>query len=198
MRIDVAARAQRPCSMQQRGASLIELIVFIIIISTALAGVLSVLNLSVRHSADPMVQKQMLAIAESLMDEVQLRPFTFCDPASNEAKTASGIAACNGNTPSVGPPGGGTNRSLYNHVSNYSGVALGTAGDPDSVIPDVTNMSNTASPKGYWATIAIANDGNLGAISSTEVLRITVEVHSVHTGEVITLEGWRSRWAPNT
>lgn len=162
---------------RQRGASLLELIVFIVIVGTALAGVLTVLNVSVLHSADPMVRKQMLAIAESLLDEVQLQPFTFCDPAAVEAKAASSTADCGGHLPSVGPPGGVTDRSLYNNVANYSGLTLGTAGDAASVISDMSNVQNNASPAGYWATISVATDGNLGGIAATEVLRITVEVH---------------------
>ncbi|MCE9569660.1 MAG: type II secretion system GspH family protein, partial [Rhodocyclales bacterium] len=42
---------------RQHGLTLIELIVFIVIVSVALAGVLSVLNLTARSSADPMIRK---------------------------------------------------------------------------------------------------------------------------------------------
>lgn len=181
----------------QRGATLIELIVFIIIISVAVAGILAVLDISVRHSADPLIRKQMLAIAESLIDEVQLQPFTFCDPAAAQAKTASSTGDCAGNLPSSGPPGGSTDRSRYNHVMNYNGITLGTADDADSVIPDMTGLQGNASPPGYWATIAVASDGNLGAIADTEARLIRVEVRSVHTDEIIVLEGYRTRWAPN-
>jgi MSHA pilin protein MshD len=41
----------------QRGATLIELIITIVIISVALTGVLSVMNLSTRYSADPVIQQ---------------------------------------------------------------------------------------------------------------------------------------------
>ena len=61
----------------QAGLTLIELIVFIIIVSVALAGVLTVLNVTTKSSADPMIRKNMLAIAESLMEEVQLQSFTW-------------------------------------------------------------------------------------------------------------------------
>lgn len=59
----------------QKGMTLVELIVAIVIIAVGLAGVLSVFNNTVRASADPMVQKQLMAIAEGMMDEVMLLPF---------------------------------------------------------------------------------------------------------------------------
>jgi MSHA pilin protein MshD len=47
----------------QAGLSLIELVMFIVIVGVAVAGVLSVMNVTTRHSADPMIRKQAQAIA---------------------------------------------------------------------------------------------------------------------------------------
>jgi MSHA pilin protein MshD len=74
---------------RQRGVSLIELIVFIVVVSAAVAGVLAALNVSTRGSADPLIRKQALAIAEALLEEVQLQPFTFCDPDDDNAAVAT-------------------------------------------------------------------------------------------------------------
>ncbi len=63
----------RSASQTQRGISLIELIMFIVIVSASLAGILGVMNLVTRHSADPLVHKQALAIAESLLEEIELQ-----------------------------------------------------------------------------------------------------------------------------
>ena len=68
---------------RQAGISLVELILFIVIVSVGLAGILSVMNLTTRHSADPMVRKQALAAAESLMEEIALK--NFSDPDGSEA-----------------------------------------------------------------------------------------------------------------
>jgi MSHA pilin protein MshD len=58
---------------RQRGVSLIELIAFIVIVSIAVAGILLVMNQTTGHSADPLIRKQALAIAESMLEEVQLQ-----------------------------------------------------------------------------------------------------------------------------
>src|SRR6266700_1583981 len=58
---------QSRCALlTQRGATLIEVVLFIVIISTALCSVLGTLSLTVGRSADPLVARQALAIAESL------------------------------------------------------------------------------------------------------------------------------------
>lgn len=63
---------------RQRGVTLIELIVFIVVLSLGLAGLLTVFNQVVRSSADPLVSKQALAVAEALLEEILLKD--FCDP----------------------------------------------------------------------------------------------------------------------
>src|SRR2546423_1090375 len=81
----------------ERGATLLELIVFIVVVSTAVIGVLAALDLSNRSSTDPMIQKQALAIAEALLEEVQLQPFTYCDPDDMPAAAnANNAAGCTG------------------------------------------------------------------------------------------------------
>jgi Tfp pilus assembly protein PilV len=72
----------------ESGFTLIELIVFIVIVSVGLAGVMSSLNMSVKHSADPLQPKQALAIAESLLEEILLKD--YCDPSLPSVVTVTG------------------------------------------------------------------------------------------------------------
>jgi MSHA pilin protein MshD len=174
---------------RQRGVTLIELIVFIVIVSVGLAGILSVLNLTTRHSADPMIRKQMLAIAEGLMDEVAAQPVTWCDPDDPAAATAMNVAACA--TPeAIGAEGGETRGGAvtpFDNVNDYNGLAGITTG-----------ITGTAMPLGYSAAITVAQDalGPGGAVvPAAASLRMTVTVS--FGNENLIVEGYRTRYAPN-
>lgn len=58
------------------GFTLIEMVIAIVVISIGLAGVLAAFNTAVKSSADPMIQKQMLAVAEEMMEEILLKPYS--------------------------------------------------------------------------------------------------------------------------
>jgi MSHA pilin protein MshD len=85
---------------RQRGVTLVELVVAIVVISIAVGGVLLVMNYTVSRSADPMLQHQAVAIAEAYLEEILLKPFT--DP--------------DGGEPEAG-------RSLFDDVDDYHGLS---------------------------------------------------------------------------
>src|SRR6266850_855143 len=107
----IDGRAVDSRGLAQRGLSLIELVMFIAIVGISIAGVLVVFNQAIRGSADPLVRKQAAAIAESLLGEVLMQPFTWCDPqdAANDPNNppASG-AACTGGVAGSQDKNGGT------------------------------------------------------------------------------------------
>ena len=209
----VARRSFPSAASTATGATLIELIMFIMIVSLALAGVLSVLNSMVKSSADPMIRKQMLTLAESLLDEVELMPFTACDPLTNTNPMAVTTAECSvGSHQQFGYPTLGVSpRSNYNNVGNYcsnpgpnaatcDALTLGTPGSATSVIPDMSGAT-AASPPGYWATITLTPEDFWGISSSAgsngaslNAIRISVTVF--HGDEQLTLESYRTRWWP--
>lgn len=180
---------------RQRGLTLVELIVFIVIVGVALAGILTVFNITTQSSADPMIRKQMLAIAEAVLEEVQLQPFTWCDPDDPLAATAASSAGCTGGTGGandesklpLGPEAGETRASTtapFDNVSDYNGLAGIT-----------TSITGTAMPAGYSAAITVAQDA-LNGIAAADSLRITVTVS--HGSDSIALEGYRTRHSPNS
>jgi MSHA pilin protein MshD len=60
---------------RQRGFTLAEIVVLIVVLSVALVGVLLVFQTTARGSADPQVRKQALAAAEALLDEILLASY---------------------------------------------------------------------------------------------------------------------------
>ena len=186
----------------QRGVTLVELIIFIVIVSSAVAGVLLTLNMATRSSADPMIQKQALAIAEALLEEIQLQPFTFCDPDDSQAATAEtatvGATGCSavGGIEAIGPetnaPYGPETRTSattpFDNVNDYHGYSVG---------PGITDMNGTpiAGLEAYTATVAVANQG-VGGIAASDSLLITVTVNGPASTTVV-LHGYRVRYAPN-
>ncbi len=173
------------------GLSLIELLIFIVVVSAALAGVLRVFLQATANSADPMLRRQALAIAESLLEEVQLMPFSFCDPDDANVETAASGAGCATTAEAIGPEAGETRFAApqFDNVNDYHGYTM--AG--------IVDITNTAVPGlgGYSASVSVAAAalGSIGAASG-DALRITVTV-TAPGGSTISLDGYRSRHAPN-
>lgn len=71
--------------MRERGATLIELVVSIVVIAIAAGAVLGVLSRSVGRSADAMVLAQAVAIAEAYLEEIALKSFADPDGTDGEA-----------------------------------------------------------------------------------------------------------------
>ncbi len=127
------------------GFSLIELIVAMLLISIGVLGILSAMNTLVKNSADPMVRKQAIAIAESLLEEIVLKDF-------------------------ANPTGGytGTDRTQFDDVSDYAGYT--TTGIVDISGTAISGLSgyNISS-----VTVVNAALGNI-ASTDAKLITVTV------------------------
>lgn len=180
-----------PKPARPRGLSLIELLVFIVVVSAALAGVLRVFTQSTATSTDPLLRRQALAIAESLLEEIELMPFTFCDPDDANVETATGTAGCASLPETIGPQAGETRFAVpqFDNVADYHGYSM-------NGIVDITNAA-VPGLSAYSASVSVAAAA-LGSITaaSGDALRITVTVTGPG-GTSVSLDGYRSRHAPN-
>lgn len=77
-----------PATRRQRGVTLVELLVSIVIVSIAASTVLGVLSMTTAGSADPMIRHQAAAIAEAYLEEILLKPLTDPDGVDGEAARA--------------------------------------------------------------------------------------------------------------
>lgn len=78
----------------QKGVSLIELIVFIVVVSIGLAALIAVYVQSNRNSIDPIIRVRLLEAAQSKLDEIITLKY-------DEATPSGGIPACGSTTASV-------------------------------------------------------------------------------------------------
>ncbi|HTN67695.1 MAG TPA: type II secretion system protein [Burkholderiaceae bacterium] len=188
--------AGRAGNGRQAGISLIELVIFIVVVSIGVVGILSVMNVTTKASADPLVRKQALAIAESLLEEIELQAFTFCDPNDARALTATsatvgpnGCAATVMSIPSAPRLGSGLARDpQYQNVADYNNFVMGNP------IRDV-NGNTITELAGYSAAVAISQVA-FGGTPNSETLKIDVTVTGP-ANMAITLTGYRMRYAPN-
>lgn len=191
---------------RQAGLTMVELIMFIVIVSVSVAFLMGTLgNLSAK-TADPFQRKQAMLRAESLLEEVSLAHFTFCHPSDANAETATSAAGCA--TPSLQEAAGhplGETRPYFNindYVSAYGTAASFTEGDTSGgkVVTDVTGALML--PGGFSALVTVTPVAAFGPAgmeigAAGEVLHILVDV-GYGDGQHVQLERYRTRYAPNS
>jgi MSHA pilin protein MshD len=153
---------RRPGRSFETGVNLLELIIAIVVISIATTGVLLVYAQVVRHSADPMIQQQALAVAEAYLDEILARPVK--DPDGTNA---------------------GETRATFDDVGDYHGIAdsppLNQNGSADwdgDAQPDLP---------GYAVSVAVIPNQNVNGVTMSRV-DVTVTYAPVVN---FTLSGYR-------
>jgi len=111
----------------QSGVTLIELIISMVIISISLTGIFSVMNLTVSHSADPVIYHQAITFAEACIEKILLEPYASLSPC-----TLSNVPA---------------NYNISSNISNevLSGVPV------KKVLVTVTNSNTSIELTGYRA-----------------------------------------------
>jgi MSHA pilin protein MshD len=204
------------------GVTIVELIMAMVILGIAAAGIIGVFNLSGSSGVDPLRRKQALMVAEALMEELQQARFTLCDPADAKAAEANTVADCSPNAAVVvGPRAAGATRpypNLAQYVTalntpqySFAKTINGTEVDVD-VNGNVLGMTGNAALGRIRTTVEMrliattaAASNKLGPagrqIDSTaadlRVLRVIVR-SSYGTGanETVQLEGYRTRYAP--
>ena len=169
--------SHRISACRQRGLTLIELVMFIIVVSIGLAGVLTVLSVTGKSSADPVIRKQALAVAEAMLDEILSKDYQNDPTGDNTATPALGctpstVPVCNANTV--------LNRPNYNDVDDYNGWSQTGVYQVDGTLAPVLGTYTVAVAVAPWVLSGITGK------------RVTVTV--VGGTETIALEGFRGNF----
>ena len=150
---------------RQRGVNLVELIISIVIIAIACSGVLLVFAQTVRHSADPMIQTQALAVAEAYLDEILSRPLT--DPDGTNA---------------------GETRASYDNVGDYDNLSNTPPQDQNGLVADFAPADGQPDLAGYQVDVDVTDNV---AVNGVAMSRVDVRVRF---GAIVdfTLTGYRA------
>lgn len=130
---------------RQKGISIIELVIFIVIVSVALTGITLIYLNTTRYSADPMVRIRSIELAQSTLEEILLKSYDHNTPAGGGCVRFTANSNCPVGTPpnpfaeteASGLGADGETRPTYNDVDDYHNRLYCGA----SVLP-----SNTACP----------------------------------------------------
>jgi MSHA pilin protein MshD len=148
-----------------RGFTLIELVIFIVVVSVGIAGILKVSTVVVASSTDPMVRKQAIAVAETMLEEILLKEY-----AKPSGSTVLGFGA-------------GGSRSAYDCVDDYANYTTSTG------IVDATGAS-TAGLAAFNFSPAISVTST--PLGGQTVKWVVVSVTGPQG--VITLSGYRGNY----
>lgn len=198
---------------RQHGLTIIELVMFIVIVGVAAAGILQVMDFTNRTSTDPIRRKQAMLIAEAYMEEIQQAQFTACDPADANAAVATASTDCASLPERYGPEPG--NVRPFDNINDYvqAGYIEGTpvrafaVAGANGVLVDTDVAGNPlgaglggVSLANYVTTLALNSSVGLGDITGSNrndmtVLQITITVN-YGANESVVLQGYRTRYDP--
>jgi MSHA pilin protein MshD len=208
-------RSAAPCGRRSgrslaRGFTLIDVLVLIVLVGSV-AGSLTVLfSRLAAQSAESVRARQVLAVAQALLNEVRMMPFSYCDPQDARARLASGAfvggLGCTSTVDAMGPEPAETRYNPANRfdgVSDYQNFTMPGAGCAG--LCDIAgNLLNPpgSTMVGCSASVALApaalpGVAALDANGRPQALRIDVAV-ACPGGLQVTLQAVRLRHAPRS
>jgi len=172
-------------SAGERGTTLVELIVTIVILSIALTGVVFAIQGGLSRSSDPMVQLRAVALAQAYIDEIMGKRY-------DEKTPNNGIPPCRASAPpprrctvegSFGPDGGESSRDRFDDVDDYHGLDEGD-GQPD---PLQDAEGNTRDGYDNFRVQVEVRYIDLGASEDEENLSIDNELNDEEDAKLVTV-----------
>ena len=142
----------------QKGATLVELVITIVIISVAIAGVVGAFALISGRSADPLNQTRAVALAQIYMDEILSRRYDENTPVGGFPREPG----CTINTEEG-------SRADYDDVDDYNEIT-------DAVPENAEGTGLAADYAGFQVSVAIECAGDEIGLAADEAKRIDLTI----------------------
>tara|TARA_R100000322_G_scaffold60230_1_gene37083 strand:+ start:193 stop:699 length:507 start_codon:yes stop_codon:yes gene_type:complete len=161
----------RATPRHQHGTTLIELVMTIMIIGIAIAGVVGAFSLASQRSADPLIQSQAVELAQLYMDEILAKKY---DDATPQGGTPKYSGSC-----SIGP--NGEDRASFDDVDDYH--------NPD-VSPPANAEGVLSRYQGFSVSISVSCAGADLGLAASEAKRVDLSI-STPNGQTLVFTAYR-------
>ena len=133
----------------QKGATLVELIVSIVVLSVSVMGIMVVVARTTSSIADPMIRTQAIAISQAYMEEILSQ--TLTDPAGGDTNSCET----------------GESRGTYDDVTDYNCIS-------NQAVQD--QQGNPITPlNGYKVTVSVASTTLNGSAARRILVTVTYD-----------------------
>lgn len=145
----------------QSGVTLVELIITIVVLGVAVAGVVGAFAVISGRSADPLNQTRAITLSQLYMDEILTRYYDESTPVGGGK-----VAAADVDCASAGPDG--ETRPTFDDADDYDGIA-------DSP-PKDSSGNDLSGYRGFSVNVAVACAGSEVAVANEDAKRVDVAV----------------------
>ena len=168
--------------MRNKGFTLMETIISIIIIAVAVVGILSVIYNATQKGINPVMELKACELGQAMLDEIMLKRW--------DEDTPLGGGHINTSLANIGTEAGETNREDFDDVDDYDGYSDGTGSEPlkDEAGNVLTGFT------GFSRSVTVTFEKPTGApsgINTNNYKKVTVKV-TLPTGEEINFVSYKT------
>lgn len=193
--------------LKMTGVTLIEMVIFIVIVGIAVTALMSVYINVTRTSADPMIRIRGIELGKSMLEEILLKAYDNSTPLGGgcvqfnaNSRCSSGPAATAQSAAGFGSDGSET-RATFNDVDDYQNLAycganVSTADaactSPCQPLVDDAGNDISADYAGYAVCVRISFAGT--EVNNTSPLGVSVLANDAKRIDVIVTDHIKSRY----
>ncbi|MEX0965244.1 MAG: type II secretion system protein [Pseudohongiellaceae bacterium] len=190
-----------PENKKQKGVTMVELVLTIVILAIALTGISVMLSRGFNRSSDALIQLRAVSLAQAYLDEILGKRF-------DENSRNSGIPPCRGTTgplgrrcsqetgtpqPEVFGPDGSETRATYDDVDDYHNLSEGFGTGND--LEDAQGVLRTGYDN-YTVNVSVRYI-NVGVGEEEESFNVNNELDDQYDAKLITVTIGHSSQSPD-